>query len=78
MEITAVQFEKQSLLLLHQVQTTHEEILITQDGKPIARLIPAEDTEIPYLDLMREGIGCIENGPADLSSNPKYLKNYGA
>jgi len=78
MQISANQFEKQCLSLLGQVQATHEEILITQSGKPIARLVPIEENEVSCLDLMREGIGCIEDAPADLSTNPAHLSGYGA
>ena len=78
MEISVAQFEKQSLALLHQLQVTHEEILITQEGKPVARLVPFEDDEVSCLDLMQEGIGCIDDGPIDLSTNPKYFEWYGS
>jgi prevent-host-death family protein len=77
MEITSTQFEKQRLSLLNRVRITREEILITDNGKPIAKIIPATEPELSCLDFMQEGIGCIENGPADLSTNPKHLENYG-
>ena len=78
MQITAAQFEKQGLALLERIQATHEEILITQEGKPVARLVPVEEDTVSCLDLMQEDIGCIEDGPTDLSTNPRYLENYGA
>jgi prevent-host-death family protein len=78
MQITAAQLAKQSLALLERIQATHEEILITQEGKPVARLVPIQDAAVSCLDLMRDGIGYIEDGPSDLSTNPHYLENYGA
>jgi len=29
------------------------------------------------LDLMGDLVGCIEGGPSDLSTNPKYMKGFG-
>lgn len=38
----AGQFKAQCLKLMDQVQQTHETIVITKFGKPVAKLVPAE------------------------------------
>jgi antitoxin (DNA-binding transcriptional repressor) of toxin-antitoxin stability system len=78
MRISVAEFEKEGLSLLNKMRATHEEILIVEEGKPIARLVPVEEAEVSCLDLMREGIGYIENDPSDLSTNREYMKQYGA
>lgn len=78
MEISIAQFEKQSLALINHLQETHEEILITQEGKIVARLVPVDGDAVSCLDLMQDGIACIEDGPADLSTNPSYMRKYGS
>jgi prevent-host-death family protein len=43
MEIAAGQFKAQCLQLMDQVKQTHEEIVITKHGRPVAKLVPVED-----------------------------------
>ena len=42
MEIAAGQFKAQCLKLMDEVQQTHEEVIITKHGKPVAKLVPIE------------------------------------
>lgn len=41
-QIGAGQFKAQCLKLMDQVQQTHEEIVITKHGQPVAKLVPVE------------------------------------
>ena len=43
MEIAAGQFKAQCLQLMDRVKQTHEEIVITKHGRPVAKLVPVED-----------------------------------
>ena len=43
MEINAAEFKAKCLKLLDQVAATHEPLIITKRGKPVARLVPIED-----------------------------------
>ncbi len=42
-KIAAGQFKAQCLQLMDQVKQTHEEIVITKHGRPVAKLVPVED-----------------------------------
>ena len=44
MEISAGKFKAQCLKLMDQVKTYHEEIIITKYGKPVAKLVPLEQS----------------------------------
>jgi prevent-host-death family protein len=41
-QMAAGQFKAQCLKLMDQVQQTHEEIVITKHGRPVAKLVPIE------------------------------------
>lgn len=43
MQLTTVEFQSKCLELMEQMKETHEEVIITKDGKPLARLVPAEE-----------------------------------
>lgn len=43
MEINAAEFKAKCLKLLDEVATTHEPLVITKRGRPVARLVPIED-----------------------------------
>jgi prevent-host-death family protein len=43
-EIGAGEFKAKCLALLDEVAERHEEIVITKRGKPVARLVPIDDT----------------------------------
>jgi prevent-host-death family protein len=44
MEIAAGQFKARCLQLMDQVKLTHEEIIITKHGQPVAKLVPVEES----------------------------------
>jgi prevent-host-death family protein len=44
MEIAAGQFKAQCLQLMDRVKLTHEEIIITKYGRPVAKLVPIEES----------------------------------
>jgi prevent-host-death family protein len=47
MEIAAGQFKAQCLQLMDRVKQTHEEVVITKQGLPLAKLVPVEDQHLP-------------------------------
>lgn len=51
MEINAAEFRAKCLRLLDQIKTTHQEIIITKRGKPVAKLvhIPEKDEKDPLI-----------------------------
>jgi prevent-host-death family protein len=44
MQVAAGQFKARCLQLMDRVQQTHEEIVITKHGRPVAKLVPIEVT----------------------------------
>ena len=44
MQIGAGQFKAQCLQLMNQVQQSRKEIVITKHGKPVAKLVPVEES----------------------------------
>lgn len=44
MQIGAGQFKAQCLQLMDQVQQSRQEIVITKHGKPVAKLVPMEES----------------------------------
>jgi prevent-host-death family protein len=53
-KIAAGEFKARCLTLMEDVRNTREPLLITKRGKPVARLVPADD------DAEREFIGSLE------------------
>jgi prevent-host-death family protein len=53
--IAAGKFKAQCLMLMDEVQKKREPIVITKRGKPVAKLIPAENEEREFLGGL-EGI----------------------
>jgi prevent-host-death family protein len=43
-QVAAGQFKAQCLKLMDQVQQTREEVVITKHGKPVAKLVPINET----------------------------------
>jgi prevent-host-death family protein len=43
MEINAAEFKAKCLKLLDQVAATHEPLIITKRGKPVAKLVPIDE-----------------------------------
>ena len=54
MEINAAEFRIKCFKILEQVRTTHQEIIITKRGKPIAKLthIPQKEEKDPLLGAL--------------------------
>ena len=46
--ISAGEFKAKCLKLMDIVADTHEELIITKHGKPIAKLVPMEQTNKPF------------------------------
>jgi prevent-host-death family protein len=44
LQVAAGQFKAQCLKLMDQVQQTREEVVITKHGKPVAKLVPINET----------------------------------
>ncbi|MFM8332633.1 MAG: DUF2281 domain-containing protein [Candidatus Methylumidiphilus sp.] len=38
---------------------------------------PESDPRLSFYDLTKAFCGCIEGGPSDLSTNPKYMEGFG-
>lgn len=54
MEINAAEFKAKCLKLLDEVASTHEPLIITKRGKPVAKLVPIdEDTPESMFGYMR-------------------------
>lgn len=53
MKIAAGQFKAQCLKLMDQVQSHQEEIIITKHGKPVAKLVPFEETSASALGFLK-------------------------
>jgi len=45
MKVNATEFKAKCLKLMDQVQKTHEPVVITKRGKPVAKLVPLEPEE---------------------------------
>ena len=45
MKITATEFKAKCLKLMDEVAKTHEPVIVTKRGKPIAKLVPIEPEE---------------------------------
>ena len=56
MKISAGKFKAQCLKLMDEVKTRHEEVVITKRGKPVARLVPYEETAVPIHGFMKNTV----------------------
>jgi prevent-host-death family protein len=56
MEIAAGQFKAQCLQLMDRVKQTHEEIVITKHGRPVAKLVPVEEQGSSFIGYMRGSV----------------------
>lgn len=57
--VAAAEFEAHSLELLDEVATTREEVVVTKEGKPVAKLVPAvslEELRRPALERLRGSV----------------------
>jgi len=51
--IAAGEFKVKCLHLLDEVQRSRKEIVITKRGRPVARLVPADETPAPVFGRMK-------------------------
>lgn len=67
MDISAAEFKAKCLKLLDQVASTHEPLVITKRGKPVAKLVPIqEEAPVPLFGYMKgtgQILGDIVNVP---------------
>jgi prevent-host-death family protein len=57
MEIAAGQFKAQCLQLMDRVKQTHEEIIITKYGRPVAKLVPVEEQHSSsFIGYMKDSV----------------------
>ena len=56
MEIGAAHFKSQCLKLMDQVQQTREEVIITKHGKPVAKLVPVEESSHSIVGFMQGSV----------------------
>lgn len=54
-KIAAAEFKAQCLRVMEQVRTTREPVLITKRGRPLARLVPAEEDADDFIGRL-EGV----------------------
>ena len=52
MQIPAGRFKAECLQLMDQVRDTREELVITKRGKPVAKLVPVDDSPQPLFGMM--------------------------
>lgn len=50
--IPAGEFKAQCLRLMDEVQATHRPLLITKHGRPVAKLVPVDDTPVALHGFM--------------------------
>jgi prevent-host-death family protein len=53
--IAAAEFKARCLTLMEDVQATRQPLLITQRGKPVAKLVPADNGEDDFIGTL-EGV----------------------
>jgi len=70
MEISAAEFKAKCLKLLDQVAATHEPLIITKRGKPVARLVPFEAEPRTSLFGYMKGTGQILGDIIDVPHEP--------
>jgi prevent-host-death family protein len=62
MEIAAGQFKAQCLSLMDHVHDTHEAVLITKRGRPVARMISVEESKpLPLYGRASDVLACSED-----------------
>ncbi|HTS37882.1 MAG TPA: type II toxin-antitoxin system Phd/YefM family antitoxin [Candidatus Solibacter sp.] len=62
--ISAGEFKARCLTLMDDVQDTREPVVITKRGKPVAKLVPAEDASDDFIGRLKgriEVVGDIES-----------------
>lgn len=70
MRINAAEFKAKCLKLIDDVATTHEPLVITKRGKPVARVVPIEDEQPRGLFGHMKGTGKIVGDIIDVPHVP--------
>ena len=52
-KIAAGEFKARCLTLMEDVRNTREPLVITKRGKPVAKLVPADDTEREFIGRLK-------------------------
>jgi prevent-host-death family protein len=52
-KIAAGEFKARCLTLTEDVRSTREPLIITKRGKPVAKLVPADDTEREFIGRLK-------------------------
>jgi len=52
-KIAAGEFKARCLTLMDEVQDTREPVLITKRGKPVAKLVPAQDSDREFIGRLK-------------------------
>ncbi|MGD0414396.1 MAG: type II toxin-antitoxin system Phd/YefM family antitoxin [Terriglobales bacterium] len=52
-KIAAGEFKARCLTLMEDVRSTREPLVITKRGKPVAKLVPADDTERAFIGRLK-------------------------
>lgn len=56
MKISAGRFKAQCLKLMDEVKARHAEVVITKRGKPVARLVPCDETPVRVHGFMKNTV----------------------
>lgn len=51
MEMTSLEFKSKCIEVMEQVKEDHEEVIITQDGTPVVKVVPFEDEDEEQVSL---------------------------
>lgn len=71
MNINAAEFKAKCLKLIDEVAATHQPLVITKRGKPVARIVPVEDEPSPPSPFgYMKGTGEIVGDIIDVPSEP--------
>ncbi|BBP05274.1 hypothetical protein TPL01_14500 [Sulfuriferula plumbiphila] len=70
MNVNAAAFKAKCLKLIDEVAATHEPLVITKRGKPMARLVPIEDETPPSLFGYMKNTGQILGDIVDVPHEP--------
>jgi prevent-host-death family protein len=57
MMLSAAEFKSKCLKIMDEVNNTHEEVVITKHGKPVAKLVPySEKPAKPFFGYMKNSV----------------------
>ncbi len=76
MSIEQAVLEKLRTLPTNKQQEVLDFVEFLQTKAESEKVISSEKPKNSFLEAAREFIGCVE-GPGDLSTNPKYMEEYG-